>query len=421
MKYAIVIGDGIADNPVPELGDKTPLAFAEIPVMDTLAKKGVVGSVRTVPTGVPAGSDTAILSIFGYDPRIYYSGRSPLEAAGSGVRLEGGDVSYRCNMVAYEDAEKPWREKKLLSHNGGSIDGESSIALMRELLADDSFQECAARHKMSFTPNPSFRHIAVQKKADIGNLTTTPPHDHLGEIVGDLLPGGNPAAEGLVEMMEFAHTILDKRPINAARRAQGKPAANGIWFWAQGTAIALPEFRIKYAKDGFVMSAVPLTWGIGALAGLRYTTVPGATGELDTDFEGKTDGVIDGLAGGADFAVIHIEAPDECTHNGDTKGKLQAIEWLDSRCLARMIDGLDNIGEPYRLLILSDHKTLTSTRAHDPDPVPFILYDSRKTEGCGLPYSEVSGNAGPFIEEGWQLIEYLFEMREFEMCSSPWV
>jgi 2,3-bisphosphoglycerate-independent phosphoglycerate mutase len=409
MKYVIVIGDGIADNPVPELGGRTPIEAAHIPTIDLLARKGEQGSVLTIPQGVAPGSDTAILSVFGYDPRDYYSGRSPLEAAGSGVALEAGDVSYRCNMVALEDGDMPYREKRILSHSGGSVEGESAVALMESVLADDGFRKLAEANHMAFHLNQSFRHIAVQKGVDIKGLVAIPPHDHLGEVIGGMLPSGCPMAEGLNQMMELAHGILDKHPINDRRRAEGKLPANGIWIWAEGTAIALPSFQARHHKDGFVMSAVPLVWGIGALAGLRYMTVPGATGELDTDFEGKTKGVLEGLAAGADFAVLHIEAPDECTHNGDTKGKIQAIEWLDSRCVAGLIEGLEAQGEGFRMIILSDHKTLTSTRGHDGEPVPYILYDSRYEMGSGLGYSEANAARGPFINEGWRLIERLFE------------
>ena len=409
MKFVIVIGDGMADNPVPELGGKTPLEYARIPVMDALARGGELGSARTIPEGVAPGSDTAILSIFGYDPRLFYAGRSPFEAAGSGVALEEGDVSYRCNMIALEEGDMPFADKRILSHNGGSIDGESAIALLDSLLADRQFRECAEENRFVFHPNPSFRHIAIQKKGAIEGLVTIPPHDHLGEVIGSLLPAGSPTAAVLREMSEIAHRILAHHPINEKRRAEGKLPANGVWFWAEGLALSLPNFREKYQKEGFVLSAVPLIWGIGALAGLRYTTVPGATGELDTDFEGKTEGILEGLAQGADFAVLHVEAPDECTHNGDTAGKIQAIEWLDSRSIALLVEGLRKQGEDFRLLILSDHKTLTSTRGHDGDPVPYILYDSRKASGSGLDYTEANAKKGPYLEEGHRLIEHLFE------------
>ena len=407
MKYLIVIGDGMADNLVPSLGG-TPLEYANIPNMDALAGKGIIGSVRTVPETVPAGSDTAILSIMGYDPRIYYSGRSPLEAAGSGVKLEDGDVSYRCNMVALEDAQKDFSQKVILSHSGGSIDGESSIALLKALLDDPCFAKLAEENHMAFHPSPSFRHIAVQKATKIDGLVAVPPHDHLGEIIADYLPKGCQTAEGLCRMMALAHQILDAHPINLERRKAGKLPANGIWFWAEGTVTALPSLALKYRKRGMVVSAVPLVAGIGALAGLDFTSVEGATGELDTNYEGKADAVLESFSKGYDFAVVHIEAPDECTHNGDLQGKIEAIEWLDSRCVARLTEGLNASGEDYRILILSDHKTLTSTRGHDGDPVPYILYDSRKLFD-GAVYSEKACEHGLFIEEGYTLIERLFE------------
>ena len=341
MKTIILIGDGMADNPVPALGNKTPLEAANIPLMDKLAAAGEVGSVRTVPAGVAPGSDTAILSIFGYDPRQYYSGRAPLEAAGAGVRLQTGDIAYRCNMVALEDGPMPFEEKKILSHSGGSIDGEAALQLMDALLADPGFAACAQKHGTKFYPSPSFRHIAVQRGANITGLVAAPPHDHLGEAQGPLLPGGCPAASGLCEMMALAHRVLDGHPINRRRRTAGKLPANGLWFWAEGVALTLPNFEAAHGKRGFVVSAVPLVRGIGALCGMDYVEVDGATGELDTNFEGKAAATLAGLQNGYDLAVLHVEAPDECTHNGDTPGKLQAIEWLDSRCLAPLVAGLE--------------------------------------------------------------------------------
>ncbi len=412
MKYVVIIGDGMADNAVPSLGGKTPLEYAKIPVMDALAAAGELGAVRTVPQGVCPGSDTAILNIFGYDPRRYYSGRSPLEAAGCGVQLAAGDVSYRCNMVALEDGDMPYADRKILSHSGGSIEGVAAGTLMRDLLADPRFQALAQANQMTFHVNPSFRHIAVQKGVDIDGLVAAPPHDHLGERIGTYLPDGCAAAAGLAQMMELSHEILDAHPINRQRRAEGKLPANGIWFWAEGTAIALPSFVEKYHKAGVVISAVPLVQGIGVLAGFRVVQVDGATGELDTNYEGKADAAVQSLLQGADLAVVHVEAPDECTHNGDTPGKIQAIEWLDSRCIARLKAGLEQAGEAYRLLILSDHKTLTDTRGHDGDPVPYILFDSREDgsrQGGTGGYSEAEAAQGPFLPEGDSLMGRLLQ------------
>jgi len=410
MKYILVIGDGMADNPVPELGGKTPLEYASIPHIDSLAARGEVGRVRNCPRGLPPGSDTAILSIFGADPRECFTGRSPLEAAADGIQLSPGDVSYRCNMVALEDADKPFGEKKILSHSGGSVEGEQSIELITWLFGQPEFKALAENAGMRVYPAPSFRHIAVQKNADIKGISLIPPHDHLGEVIGQYLPSGCANASVLLELMETAHKLLDRHPINEKRRAQGKLPANGIWFWAEGTAVALKSFYEKYGKRGIVISAVPLCQGIARLSGLDAAKVEGATGELNTNLEGKVDAAVKTLEGEYDFAAIHVEAPDECTHNGDLKGKLQAIEWLDSRVIKPLTDALNKENFEYRLLFISDHKTLTSTRGHDGDPVPYMIYDSRETESSGLPYCEKSGDAGPDLGEGTALMPRLFQL-----------
>jgi 2,3-bisphosphoglycerate-independent phosphoglycerate mutase len=408
MKYILVIGDGMADNPVEELGGKTPLQFAHIPEIDKLASKGIVGSVQNVPEGLPAGSDTAILSIFGCDPRKYYTGRAPLEAAASGIKLQPGNIAYRCNMVAYEDADIPFDEKIILSHSAGSIEGEESAQLIRDLFSDGRFKEHAVKAGMRVYPSESFRHIAVQEAADTRGMLLIPPHDHLGEKIGPLLPSGCANSAVLKNLMIKAHEILDRHPINNNRRAAGKLPANGIWFWAEGTAVALPQFTAAYGKTGGVISAVPLCHGIASLVGLDPVAVDGATGELDTNYEGKVDAALRVLKT-HEFAAIHIEAPDECTHNGDLKGKLQAIEWLDSRVLLPLTEKLASNGTDYRLLVLSDHKTLTATRGHDGDPVPYLLYDSRQDEKSGCAYNEDNGNKGPYIDAGIKLMGMLFE------------
>ena len=399
MKYILIIGDGMADNPVPALGNKTPLQTANIPVMDALAAKGEVGNVINCPGDLPAGSDTAILSIFGADPKVCYTGRSPLEAAATGIQLKAGDVSYRCNMVAYEDNDLPFEEKKILSHSGGSIEGDQSIQLVTDLFADPRFQTAAEKAGMIVYPSPSFRHIAVQSQANITGISLIPPHDHLGEVIGPLLPSGNDNAAVLKDLMKIAHEVLDHHPVNETRRAEGKLPANGVWFWAEGSAVELDPFYDKYQKTGTVVSAVPLCFGIARLSGLDIREVEGATGELDTNYEGKVAATLEELKT-HDFVALHVEAPDECTHNGDLPGKLQAIEWLDSRVVAPITQTLDQEGTDYRLLILSDHKTLTATRGHDGDPVPYLLYDSSEDSGLGLPYCEESGLKGPAYPEG---------------------
>lgn len=390
----------MADNPVPELSGQTPLQYAKIPRMDALAAKGELGTVKTCPEGLPAGSDTGILSIFGADPREVYMGRSPLEAAATGIQLQKGEASYRCNMITLEDMEGAFEEKKILSHSGGSIEGEESALLIQDLFAHPEFKVAAEKARLRVYPALSFRHIAVQEDADLDGISLLPPHDHLGEQIGSMLPSGNRNAASLKELMKLAHEILDRHSVNEDRRAAGKLPANGIWFWAEGGAVILDSFEEKYHKKGAVISAVPLCHGIAKLMGLKVTLVPGATGELDTNYEGKAKAALDALGSGLDFVAVHVEAPDECTHNGDLKGKIQAIEWIDSRVIKPMVEALDREEDAYRMLILPDHKTLTENRGHDGTPVPYILYDSRKDSKLGLSYSEEHGKKGPYYENG---------------------
>ena len=408
MKYILVIGDGMADEPVPELGGKTPLQYAKTPAMDRLASAGLSGSVLTIPEGLPAGSDTAILSIFGCDPRTCYAGRAPLEAAASGISISPGDVAYRCNMVAFEDARVLFEEKRLLSHSAGAIEGEESDALITWLFETPVFKAAAEAAGMTVYPGSSFRHIAVQNAPDNAGIRLIPPHDHLGEILGGILPRGCANAAVLEGLMRLAHEELDGHPVNMKRRAEGKLPANGVWFWAEGTAVKLPDFTEKYGKAGAVISAVPLCRGIGTLIGLDMILVEGATGDIRTNYEGKVAAALKALET-KDFAAVHIEAPDECTHDGDLEGKLQAIEWVDSRVVAPLLERLSTAGEDYRMLIISDHRTLTSTRGHDGSPVPYAIFDSRFDKKSGAPFSEAVAARGRYIADGTELMGILFE------------
>lgn len=409
MKYLLIIGDGMADNPVPALGHRTPLEVAEKPVIDQLSRRGVLGSTVNCPPPFAPGSATAIMSIFGADPLRYYHGRGPLEAAAQGIRLADGDMACRCNMVTLEEGDKPYSQRRILSHSAGSIDGETSDALITDLWRSPEFAALAKEADMEINPGSSFRHFAVMHHADIDGIRLTPPHDHLGEVIGPLAPGGCAAAEKLEALQEAAFRFLDRHPLNEARRAAGKLPANGIWFWAEGTAAILPDFAEKYGHTGEVVSAVPLVRGIARLSGLPAPLVPGVTGEIDTNWEGKCQKTIEILSR-CDFAALHIEAPDECTHNGDTPGKLQSIQWLDSRETGPIVAWLRDTGEDFRILLLSDHKTLTSNRAHDGSPVPFLLYDSRERTCSGLPYTEANGlKTGVFVPAGTALLDMLFE------------
>lgn len=401
----------MADDPVPELGNQTPLQTAPTPAIDRMAAKGLVGSVVNCPPPLPAGSETAILSIFGCDPRRYFTGRSPMEAAAAGIDMRPGDAAFRCNLVSFEDGDLPMEEKRILSHSAGSIDGKSALETVDALLGDPRFARALAEARMEIHRFPAFRQIAVQHESDITGIRFTPPHDHLGERIGPYFPVGNDRAEVFAGLMRLAHEILDHHPVTEARRAAGKLPANGIWFWAEGTAVALPSFREQYGMDGAVVSAVPLCHGIGVLRGLEMVEVEGATGELDTNFPGKLEAVWEKLKQ-YDFVCLHLEAPDECTHNGDLPGKLQAIEWLDSRLVGPLTERLEQAGQDYRVLLLSDHKTLTATRGHGADPVPFLIYDSRKDTGSGGVYDEPAGERGPFIENGSALLDMLFEREE---------
>lgn len=409
MKYILVIGDGMADNPVPELGEKTPLEAADKPFVDQLAAKSRVGSVLTVPKTLPPGSDTAILSIFGCDPCQYFTGRSPLEAAGCGVTVEPGYASYRCNMICLEDGDRPFEEKKIFSHNAGSIDGETSIAVITELCADPEFQSAMKELNLTIAPTPSFRHIAQQKDGDISGMVLKPPHDILGQVIGGYAFYGSENAKKLWDLMALANKKLEHLPINETRRAQGKMPANGIWIWAEGTSVKLPNFVEAYGHKGSVISAVPLVHGIGVLTGLKMVEVDGATGEVDTNYAGKLQAAKDCLLGGDDFLCVHLEAPDESTHNGSLPDKLLAIHQLDSLIVQPLVEWMEAQGMEHRILLLSDHKTLMSTKTHDGDPVPYLLYDSTKPVESGCTYTEKAGEQGPFVEKGTMLMGMLFE------------
>ena len=411
MKYILVIGDGMADNPVSELDGLTPLEAAKKPYIDMLAAEGILGSVLTVPEGFPPGSDTAIMSIFGCDPHYCYSGRAPLEVAAQGISLSLGDAAYRCNNVTLTDDETvPFEEKKIVSHSGGGLCEKQGVELVEYLFNHPEFKALADEAGMSVYPTESYRHIAVQKQADIKGLVLAPPHDHIGETVADNLPKGCENAAVLTKLMKKANELLFNHPFNVRRRSEGKLPGNAIWFWAEGTAAKLPNFFEQYGKTGAVVSAVPLCHGIARLIGLEVIMVDGATGEVDTNYEGKVKASLDALKT-RDFVAVHLEGPDECTHCGDLKGKLQAIEWLDSRVVEPLCSALREKGEDFRMLILSDHKTLTSNRQHDGDPVPYIIYDSNNNTQAGLSYSEANGLKGPYLSAGIDLMPSLFGLK----------
>jgi 2,3-bisphosphoglycerate-independent phosphoglycerate mutase len=409
MKHILVIGDGMADNPVPELGGRTPVEAAARPYLNGLSRAGVLGSVKTIPEGFAPGSDTAIMGIFGCDVHSCYSGRAPLELAASGGVLPTGGAAYRCNMASLQCGDLPFEERRIVSHSAGSIEGAESDELVEALFAHPDFAPMAAAAGMTVLPGHSFRHLAVQEKADIHGIVLAPPHDHLGEAAGPLLPRGCAVAGVLRSLMEKSFEILSAHPINLRRQAEGKLPANCIWFWAEGKGAALPNFVEAYGDRGGVVSAVPLCHGIARLVGLSPVTVPTATGEWDTDYAAKVRAAL-AVLGENDFVALHLEGPDEATHNHDLTHKIFAVECLSELVIRPVAERLREEKEEFRMLILSDHKTLMANGAHDGDAVPFVLYDSRENRpGSGLDYSERNGLKGPMVSRGIDLMPLLFE------------
>lgn len=407
MKYVLVIGDGIADEPVEALGAKTPLTYVDCPNINRLAG-GRLGTCQTVPHGVTAGSDTAILSIFGYDPRTCYTGRSALEAAGMGVMLRPGETSLRVNLCALEGDS--FDTAKILSHNGGSIEGEEAVELMEDLVRDPRFASLAAAVGFTIHITPTFRHTGVIDAAhepDRAKMHFTEPHNILGSDIAGYMPTGEMGPE-ITALMRASFEVLRDHPVNVKRKAEGKLPANCIWPWGPGSAMSLASFDSLYHKKGSAVSAVPLVWGIAGLCGVDTPRVEGATAELDTNYEGKVQAVLDALKGGADFCCVHVEAPDECAHAGDIEGKCEAIRRLDSRVVGPLLSRLGEVDKDFRILLLSDHPTLLNTRGHDGNPVPFAIYDSREP-GEPRKFDEEHAKAtGDFLAEGPMLLRALF-------------
>ena len=396
MKYVVVLGDGMADLPLEQLDGKTPLAYAKTSVMDELAKVSQIGRVQTVPTGMQPGSDTANLSVLGYDPRKYYTGRSPLEALSIGITLDEGDVAIRCNLVTVSSEEACYEEKVMMDHSADEISTEDAAVLLqavKERLEEEGFQ---------FYVGTSYRHCLVWRQGNLVELT--PPRDILGQKIGSHLP----KESVLAKMQRRSYEILSSHPLNQERKAKGLHPANSLWFWGAGTRPALDSFYSKYGKKGVMISAVDLLKGIAVGAEMTNIHVEGANGGLNTNYEGKARAAVDALTKkGYDFAYIHVEAPDEMGHQGSVERKTEAIQYLDQRVIRPVKEGLDAFGEPYRMLILPDHPTPVSVRTHTADPVPYLLYDSAGEEEHTWNYNEAEAKkSGVFFENGWELMEY---------------
>lgn len=398
MKYIVVLGDGMADEPLEALGGKTPLEYAQTPCMDSLASMGHMGLVQNVPSGMAPGSDVANLSVLGYDPKRSYSGRSPLEALSVGVKMEPDDVIFRTNIVTLTE-EEPYAEKTILDHSSGEIATKDADVLM------DAIRSAFNSETVQFYTGTSYRHIMVWKKGKLVSLE--PPHDHLGTQIGPWLP----KEPMLREMMEESFPILNAHPMNLARAEAGKHKANSLWFWGAGTKPSLQNFEEKTGLKGAMISAVDLLKGIAVGAGMKVYQVPGATGSLDTNYEGKAQAAVKALLeDGCDFVYIHVEAPDEMGHQGLIHEKVQSIEYLDQRLIALVKKAMDDSGEDYRMLILPDHPTPIRVRTHTGSPVPFLLYDSTHPEKKKAKYSEAEAAAAEDFEpDGYKLIDRLIQ------------
>ncbi|MBQ2927574.1 MAG: cofactor-independent phosphoglycerate mutase [Oscillospiraceae bacterium] len=394
MKYIVVLGDGMSDEPVVALGGRTPLEAACTPVMDELASKGEIGMVQNVPAGMSPGSEVANLSVVGYDPREVFTGRSPLEALSVGVEMEPDDIIFRCNVVTLTE-EEPYEEKTILDHSSGEISTAEADQLM------DAIREHFNDREFQFYTGTSYRHIMVWKHGRLAQLE--PPHDHLTKVIGPYLP----QEQVLRSFMERSFPILNDHPVNQRRAAEGKRKANSLWYWGAGTKPSLSSFTEKTGLKGAMISAVDLLKGIAVGAGMQICQVEGATGSIDTNYEGKAQAAIDALLkDGCDFAYIHVEAPDEMGHQGELDHKIMAIEDLDSRIIAPIKKAMEEAGEDFRMLVLPDHPTPLRIRTHSADPVPYVLYDSTRQRKTASHYTEAEAMAtGIFEPQGHKLME----------------
>ena len=388
MKYAIVIADGSADLPLPDLGGRTPLEAAEIPNIDRVAAEGFVGTVRTVPDGFSPGSDVAMMSIVGYAPGRYYTGRAPLEAASMGVALADGDWALRCNLVTIRDG-------RMVDYSAGHPQDDEATAICATL------NEKLGSDKLRFYPGKGYRNLLVVRSRGRLDVQTTPPHDIAGQPVEEYLPRGGDA-HFLTELMERSGEVLAGHDVNKRRAASGQAEATSIWLWGEGGATHFPPFRELYGRRAAVITAVDLVAGICALAGWERIVVPGATGYYDTDYGAKAAAAAGALES-RDLVLVHVEAPDAASHNRDLANKIRAIENIDSKIVAPLASLKDTL--ELRLLVMADHYTLVSTGAHDGTPVPFAMCGAGIAAGRAAGFSEASASRGPSLERGSELME----------------
>ncbi len=402
MKYVVVLYDGMADYPVPALDGKTPMKLANKPLLDYLAQRAEVGLVKTVADGLKPGSDVANLSVMGYNPRIYYTGRSPLEAASIGVDLKPDDLAFRCNLVTLSD-EPDYADKTMVDYCAGDISTEEAAEII------ESVREKFSSEKFDFYAGVSYRHCLVWHKGNPARDCFTPPHDISGRVVRDYLPTDADVAE-LFEIMKESYDFLMEHPVNKRRIAEGKNPANSLWFWGQGRKPLLTAFEELYGKKGAVVSAVDLIKGIGKCAEMKVYEVEGATGYIDTNFEGKAQAALQALRDGADLVYVHVEAPDECGHRNEPENKVKSIELIDSRLLAHILEGMKEYDD-YKVMVLPDHPTPIVTKTHASDAVPYLIYRRNNEVHSGVENfnEETAKNTGRYMENGFEIMKYFLE------------
>ena len=400
MKFVVLQGDGMADEPIAELGGKTPLDAAQTPNLDRMARAGILGLTRTIPPGLPPGSDVGTMSVLGYDPTRYHTGRSPIEAASMGVELGSEDVAFRCNLVTLETPEGGVEVMRDFAA------GHIPTAEAREIVED--LNRTLGGDGLEFHPGVSYRHLLVWRGGE-HRMRTTPPHDLSDKPVGGAFPQGSGAAV-LSGLMERSRAFLAEHRVCRARLARGERAPTAIWLWGQGKRPNLPRLRDRYGIDGSVIAAVDLVNGLGVLAGLVRITVPGATGFLDTNFRGKAEYGLRALET-RDFLFLHVEAPDEGGHMGDARKKVEAIENFDEKVVGTMLEGLRAMGGEWRVLVMPDHPTPCALKTHTSDPVPFVVYvsrDEQKARGVARGYNEKDAREhGIFIPEAHTIMDRL--------------
>lgn len=403
MKYVVVLGDGMADKKIDKLGGKTCLEAARTPTLDSLAKRAEIGLCKTVPQGFKPGSDVANMSVLGFDPNKYYTGRSPLEAVSMGIKLKPTDVTIRCNLVTLSDDE-PYSQKTMLDYSAGEISTEEAEQLI------NCVEQNLGGNGYKFYAGISYRHCLVAENGKTGH-TLTPPHDISDREIGDHLPKGA-CGEKYLEFMEKSYALLKDHPVNLKRVAQGKKPANSIWLWGEGTKPALENFEKLRSLKGGVISAVDLVKGIGMLADMKIIEVDGATGNYETNFSGKANAAADELlCGGLDYVYVHMEAPDECGHHGDYKNKVYSIEQIDG-VVKTLIGRFEKAKEDFAMLVCPDHPTPCALKTHTSDPVPYLLYTSVKNLGKNERYTEDdAAQSGIYVDNGYKLIEKLISIK----------